>query len=104
MVPVVAPHLGCVISLPGALPIVAAVMVVCAVAVQVLSAVLLIVMVFAPTLTPLKMLEAWKVVQIGRASCRVRWAGAVTVMVPVVDPQIGCVTLNHGVGGGGGAV
>ena len=40
----------------------AAVMVVLAVAVQVLSAVLLIVMVLAPTLTPLKMLEAWKVV------------------------------------------
>ena len=62
MVPVVTPQLGWVTESTGVGGAVAAVMVVCAVAVHVLSVVLLIVMVFAPTLTPLKMLEAWKVV------------------------------------------
>ena len=62
MVPVVTPQLGCVTLNTGVGGGAAAVMVVLAVAVQVLSAVLLIVMVLAPTLTPLKMLEAWKVV------------------------------------------
>ena len=60
--PVVCPQAGWVTASTGVGGPGAAVMVACAVAVQVLLAVLLIVMVFAPTVTPLKTLEAWKVV------------------------------------------
>src|SRR5688572_33255110 len=50
------------------------------------------------------MLEAWKVLSFPPCRSSDLWAGVVTVMVPVVTPQLGCVTLNTGVGGGVAAV